>query len=291
MYSYEERIRAVKLYIELGKRTAATIRRLGYPAKNALKSWYREYERFRDLPRGYVRSRAKYTDEQKVAAVEYYLGHDRCLAATRRALGYPRPGTLAAWVRELYPEAQRWVAGSAVRRPPCPDGQKQEAIVALCTRQESAKAVAQRFGVSRPTLYNWKNQFLGYEVPASMKRNKKEASQQSERRKLEAEIESLRSELRRLQLEQEILKKANEILKKGLGVDLQLLGNREKTLLVDALKPQYSMAELCVRLDLARSSYFYHRAHLQMGGQVCRSAPDHYGYFRAQPPLLRVPSN
>ena len=41
----------VKLYIELGKRTAATIRRLGYPTKNALKSWYREYARFRDLPR------------------------------------------------------------------------------------------------------------------------------------------------------------------------------------------------------------------------------------------------
>ena len=38
MYSYEERIRAVKLYIELGKRTAATIRRSGYPTKNALKS-------------------------------------------------------------------------------------------------------------------------------------------------------------------------------------------------------------------------------------------------------------
>jgi hypothetical protein len=32
MYSYEDRIRAVKLYIKLGKRTAATIRQLGYSA-------------------------------------------------------------------------------------------------------------------------------------------------------------------------------------------------------------------------------------------------------------------
>jgi len=29
MYSYEERIRAVKLYIKLSKRTGATIRQLG----------------------------------------------------------------------------------------------------------------------------------------------------------------------------------------------------------------------------------------------------------------------
>jgi len=87
MYSYEERILAVQIYIELGKRTAATIRSLGYPTKNALKSWYREYERSRDLPKGYVRSRSKYTDEQKKTAVEYYLSHGRCLATTRRALG------------------------------------------------------------------------------------------------------------------------------------------------------------------------------------------------------------
>ncbi len=36
MYSYEDRIRAVKLYIKLGKRLRATIRQLGYPTKNSL---------------------------------------------------------------------------------------------------------------------------------------------------------------------------------------------------------------------------------------------------------------
>jgi putative transposase len=41
MYSYEDRVRAVTLYIKLGKRTGATIRQLGYPTKNALKSWHR----------------------------------------------------------------------------------------------------------------------------------------------------------------------------------------------------------------------------------------------------------
>lgn len=52
MYSYEDRIRAVRLYIKLGRRVAATIRQLGYPTKNSLKSWHREFERSLDLPAG-----------------------------------------------------------------------------------------------------------------------------------------------------------------------------------------------------------------------------------------------
>ena len=60
-----------------------------------------------------------------------------------------------------------------------------------------------------------------------------------------------------------LLKKANDLLKTGLGVAPQLLSNREKTQLVDALKPTYSLAELLAVLDLARSSYFYHSARLR----------------------------
>jgi transposase-like protein len=54
IYCVEDRIRAVKLYIKLGKRIGATIRQLGYPTKNSLKSWHEEYERCLDLSRGYV---------------------------------------------------------------------------------------------------------------------------------------------------------------------------------------------------------------------------------------------
>ncbi len=49
MYSYEDRIRAVRLYIKLGKRPRASIVRLGYPRKNALKNWHREYEQSQEL--------------------------------------------------------------------------------------------------------------------------------------------------------------------------------------------------------------------------------------------------
>ena len=113
MYSYEDRIRAVKLYEKLGKRTGATIRQLGYPTKNALKSWHREFEQGHELPVGYVRSRPKYSNEQKKVAVEHYLNHDRCLAGTRKALGYPCCDTLAVWVNELHPERRKSIVGKA----------------------------------------------------------------------------------------------------------------------------------------------------------------------------------
>lgn len=50
-------MRAVQLYIKLGKRVGVTISQLGYPTKNALKDWYGEYERRHDLPAGYVRTK------------------------------------------------------------------------------------------------------------------------------------------------------------------------------------------------------------------------------------------
>jgi putative transposase len=36
MYSYEDRVRAIELYIKLGKRVRATIRQLGYPNQECI---------------------------------------------------------------------------------------------------------------------------------------------------------------------------------------------------------------------------------------------------------------
>ena len=85
-----------------------------------------------------------------------------------------------------------------------------------------------------------------------------------DRSELEQQLETLRRDIRRLQLEKDLLKKANELLKKELGIDRQDLTNREKTQLVDALRPTYAVAELLCEVGLPRSSYFYHRARLQV---------------------------
>ncbi len=213
MYSYEDRIRAVQLYIKLGKRVSATIRQLGYPTKNALKSWHREYERRSALPVGYAGWPPKYSQEQKRAAIAYHLAPDSCIAATMRAVGYPVRGTLTAWIREALPESRKSAVGSVGRRR-YPETLKQAGVMELCTRQEGAQAVAERLGVCRPTLYNWKNQLLGREAPASMKRHN-HSPPAPERAELERQLESLQRDIRQLQLERDLLKKANELLKKA----------------------------------------------------------------------------
>ena len=83
-----------------------------------------------------------------------------------------------------------------------------------------------------------------------------------ERETLERQVEELQRDIRRLQLEQDLLKKVNDILRKGLGISRKQLTNREKTLLVDALRHTYTLAELLTEVGLPRSSYFYHRARL-----------------------------
>ena len=229
MFSYEARIRAVKLYIKLGKRSGPTIRQLGYPTKNSLKSWHQEYEQGRDLQVGYTRSMSKYSDQQRQVAVQHYLDHDRCIASTMTALGYPCRETLTVWIDELHPELRQRIVGRA------PNVQhslelKNAAVIELCTRKTSAQEIVQKLAVCRPTLYNWKNQLLGPEAPASMKRQNDSGPvpKPKELTDLQQQVDLLQRNIHRLQLEHDLLKKANELLKKGQGVAPQLLSNRRR---------------------------------------------------------------
>lgn len=295
MYSYEERLQAVQLYLKLGKRCRATIRQLGYATKNSLKAWHAEFERCGDLQAGYVRSKPKYTDEQKSLAVEHWASHGRCFSFTLKALGYPSRQTLIEWVRERYPESRRCVAGKA-SKPPVSLESKRAAVYQLCTRKGSAEEVAGKLDVDRVTLYNWKNQLLGRDAPASMKRNKPSPSE-ADRDELERQVEALRRDIRNLQLEHDLLQKANDLLKKDLGVNLQLLSNREKTILVDALKAEYGVAALLDRLGLARSTYFYHRSPMRVADKyaevrrtmaaIFESNHQAYGYRRIKASLKK----
>jgi transposase InsO family protein/transposase-like protein len=295
MYSYDDKIRAVELYIKLGKRIRATIRHLGFPTKNALRGWYREYERRGDLARGFHRT-PKYSMEQQQAAVDHFLHHGRCIEFTRKALGYPCRCVLRSWIYQRYPDLCQRIVGRSSAAPR-PLEVKQAAVIAFCTRQGKASAIALDLGVSRETLYNWKDQLLGREAPASMKRQSKPPAD-PDKAQLEQQLEALRVELRRLQLEHDLLKKANEILKKDLGVNLQLLTNREKTMLVDALRPAHAVKELLAALGLARSSYFYHRGQIGLGDRhidVRRTLSELfernrrcYGYRRMHASLRRM---
>ena len=72
MYSLEDRLRAVKLYFDLGENAALTVRRLGYPDVTSLAHWVDEYRRNQSL-HCQKRRYSKYSDEEKERAVRHYI--------------------------------------------------------------------------------------------------------------------------------------------------------------------------------------------------------------------------
>jgi putative transposase len=223
-------MRAVGLYIKLGRRVRATIRELGYPTKNAFEGWHRGYERWQDLPIRSVPRLPKFSEAQKQVALEHCASQRCCISWTL----HPSRATLTAWVREAFPETGT-VSTGAYGAGNHSDAEKKAAVVGLYSRQERAQAPAERVGVSRPTPYAWKNQLLGPEIPATIKR-KKSASLDPEREELERQREALQRCIRELQIGHDLLKTASEMIKKDFGGDLLGLSNQEKTMLIVALK-------------------------------------------------------
>ena len=60
-------------------------------------------------------------------------------------------------------------------------------------------------------------------------------------------------------MEIDILKETINVLKKDPGINTETLKNREKAVIVDALKDKYSLLPLLDRLGLPKSSYYYQK--------------------------------
>ena len=75
MYSYEERKKAVDLYIKYGKKATAVITELGYPNRHSLVQWYKAFTKAGKIEVPDLSGRTKYTEEQKIKAVEFYIEH------------------------------------------------------------------------------------------------------------------------------------------------------------------------------------------------------------------------
>ena len=67
MYSYEDRIKAVKLYIKYDLSAADTIRELGYPGRKMLVRWYKEYQETGGLHTKFNKQSAYTLNQMKVA--------------------------------------------------------------------------------------------------------------------------------------------------------------------------------------------------------------------------------
>ena len=230
--------------------------------------WYQEYLENGDLHKTYKKD-SKFTDEQRQKAIDYYLGHGKCVSRTVRVLGYPSRPVLFKWIEEAVPNLKRRCrVGSSLIR--CTQEQKEQAVIDLCVRSGSAQKIASNYGLSRAALYSWKRQLLCKESDQSMpKKNKAvfnaDLSQSlgqnngllAEKERLTKQVDDLQQEVYRLRLQRDILEKTAEVIKKDQGVSLKTLINREKAIVIDALRSEYRLEDLLKTLNMAKSSYCY----------------------------------
>lgn len=268
MYSYEDRMRAVKLYIQYDYSFASVKQELGYPKHHySLHQWYVEYQENSDLKQRSTRP-PKFTEEQRQEAIEHYYAHGRCVSRTVRLLGYPSRTLLKQWLLEEHPEDFSGCSKSS-SLVYLSDEQKEQAVLDLCSREGSAKEVADKYGVSRYSLYAWKRKLLPEGSPTQMPKANKQHEVKNEKKEIEeltseiaslsAEAEGLRKQIHRLQLEKDALQMASELIKKDQGISLDTLTNREKAIVIDALRNTSQLKELLDVFHMAKSSYCYQK--------------------------------
>lgn len=263
MFSYEERMRAVKLYIESGFSENVVVQTLGYPSHTTLRYWYREYISTGDLHETSA-PKPHYTEEEKVQAVEYYATHKTTFVQACRTLGYPTRYVLRKWILEIRPELLKKEASTCAKEHHLvryTQEEKQAAVEAMVVDGIPDYKVAAQYGVSRVTLYNWKQRLLGRNGRVSMTKAcnsaQNVATNGATKEALEAEIINLQEQIRHLQMERDALEKATELLKKAGGINLTSLLNTEKAEVIDALRPNYRLKELLQLFKISKSSYFY----------------------------------
>ena len=184
MYSYEDRVKAVELYIKYERSAADTIRELGYPSRKMLRLWHREYIRADGLHRS-SHNRSRYSQKQKQHAIDRYRDLGRSISRTIRVVGYPSRETLRQWIDELLP-GERTVRARGRGNLSYDYETKKQVVIDLCSRDNSAAKVAAVHGVSRTSLYLWKHQLLPQEDRARMNRKDKPP--------LSGEVEELRED-------------------------------------------------------------------------------------------------
>lgn len=257
MYSYDQRKAAVELYLKYESYTA-TIIELGYPSGMMLRRWINEFEKTKDLHKIQIRKK-KYNEVQKKQAISHFLNHGRCVSKTIRALGYPSRQCLIDWLMEFVPDYKRACRSSKVLVN-LSENEKKQAVIELCAKEETASTIANKFGVERTSLYKWKKDLLGDKEVKPMvnkKTNKNISQLQDEVSELSRQADELKKQVYQLQLEKDVLEKVAEIIKKDQGITLKMLTNKEKAIVIDALRYKYKLMELLSVFQMAKSSYCY----------------------------------
>ena len=208
-----------------------------------------------------------YSSKQKETALLLYK--QTCSATeTVRILGYPAREYLYKWVRDenKQPKKRKPLArfGNPADHPRNPPLEiKLKAIKRCFENGENVNYVSGEIGYSRASIYLWRKKYLKKGTLGLM--NTKSISSkkftkpylQCNEKSSSKEIEELRSQMQNMQMEIDILKETINVLKKDPGIDHTALTNREKAVILDALKNKYPLPLLRTKFKISKSSYYY----------------------------------
>ena len=224
-----------------------------------------------------------YSKEQKSNALEVFH-QTNSVSETICILGYPTRRQLYTWiatenmVKRERKQLPRFANPPEHPRNP-PLDVKLDAIRRCFEQGESIKYVSEDIGYSRASIYQWRKHYLK-DGALGLMNNKNIPSEELKQRTTPAEsitsssheMIELKNQMLEMQMEIDILKETITVLKKDPGINQTALSNREKAVIIDALKTKYSLPRLFEKLNLSKSSYYYQKKVL--------SQPDKYFSLR-----------
>ena len=189
------------------------------------------------------------------------------VTTTIRVLGYPTRRALYTWIANegtVKPKRKSLQLVNTAEHPRNPPVEvKMNAIHRCFELGESIKSVSEDIGYTRTSIYSWRKKYLHGGITALIndKNIKPDTlTEGSPSIASDSDLAQLRNQLRDMQMEIDILKETINVLKKDPGIDQTALKNREKAVIIDALKSKYPLPALLKWLELSKSSYYYQEA-------------------------------
>lgn len=256
MYTIQERKKAIRLYIKYGLKAAPTIRELGYPSRKMLKRWYVDYKKNNKVFIN-TKRKSRYSKDQRKKAVNFYLTHGKNIAYTVKKLGYPSRSVLSNWICEDVKNHQSGILkGKNIVQYTLEE--KKNAALEAALRNESMNKISKKTQASSQSLYNWKRKYISDSLNEQIQKDKLKTN--SEIDSLKEEISKLQKDIYQLRMEKDILEKAAELIKKDQGIDINALTNKEKAIIINALRNHYPLKTLLKIMSISKSSYYYQRS-------------------------------
>jgi putative transposase len=243
-----------------------------------------------------------YTEQEKERALALYdeLGS---IGKVINQLGYPTRQNMYTWIKNRNISFKQRAAVDYCDSPTHrrhPTLEMKLNILHRCFEiGEDIKSVSEDTGYSRASIYSWRRKYLNGGAGALMSQKKHlprgELTAETAST-VDANQDNLMAKVKELEFENDILKETIKILKKDQGIDLLMLKNKEKTMIVDTLRSKYSLSKLLEKMHISKSSYCYQHKHLYSTNkyepikekiiELFNENSERYGYRRIQA-LLR----